>query len=678
MKQALLLFTLLYSLCANAQIFLNAEVMQPQCFGDLGAITTDPFGGFPPYNFQWSTGETTSDIEDLTAGIYSLTVTDNNGSQAWESWTIEVSNTQLYIEANLQNPFCNMSNGNAEGSIEVIVFGGAAPYEYEWSDFTFGTHILYGSEGSYTVTVTDSYGCTIEETWDLESPDELGLSASITDLSCNGNNSWPDGSITITPSGGTPPYTYGWSGLFVNTSSQNQDELLAGTYCVTLTDANQCEYEECWTLSEPPEIFCEVEGFPAQCIDGVFKPSELNLIVSGGLPPYTYNWSNGSTDMNLTNVGSELYTFTVTDSGGCTYFGEVSINTELEELQVSSIQQNISCDGSNAFGAIDLSVTGGTPPYNYTWSDNAPDPSIEDQSGLEEGSYNVTVGDADGCQFVTLEFSIMTEGVPLAPNLCLVTNDNPQGYNTLYWEGDESNGDIAKYNIYREGDVSEEFEVIGTVAVDQVNTFRDEEALSTQQAYRYFVKAVNSCDVESEPSDIHKTIHLTINQGTNGNINLIWDEYEGVTYEQVTIYRGDNPDNLLEYTTLPGNIFSFTDLDAIGGTSYYQIGLTLSIGCDIAKGTYELKSNIAENVPSSVNEVDWIETIYPNPFEEKLHVMINNKATIEFIDFDGKVLMKKKMNQGANSIETNLLRSGMYFVRLTSGNQIVTWRGIKP
>lgn len=677
MKNTLLIFTFLYSLCASAQVFINAEVMQPQCFGDLGAISTNPTGGIAPYSYQWSTGANTSGIDNLPAGIYSLTVTDNIGNQTWESWTINIANTPLVIDANIQDPLCNSASGIGEGSIEVLVTGGIGPYEYAWSDFVSNSNIFYGPEGSYTVTVTDFNGCTATGEWELTEPTPIVINMTIDQPDCHHTNGALDGGLDITATGGAGSYTYYWEGPNVGTYNEDQSGLGEGDYIVEVTDGNGCTSTISAALSEPTMIELHPQVTQSSCEDGVYVPGEIKLYPTGGRPPYSYFWSNGLIEPIVSDLEIGTYTVTVTDHNGCTNSFTTDIDTDLEELEVSFIQENISCDGSNALGAIDLSVSGGTLPYTYAWSGNTMDPNSEDQSGLEEGTYNVTVGDADGCQYVTLEFDIITEGVPQAPDLCLVTNDNPQGYNTLYWESDESNGEVAYYNVYREGDVSEEFEIIGTVSVDQENTFVDEEALSSQQAYRYFVKAVNSCDVESEPSDIHKTIHLTINQGTNGNINLIWDEYIGVSYEQVTIYRGDSPDNLTEYITLPGNIFSFTDLKAIEGTSYYQIGLTLSIPCDIAKGTYELRSNIAENVINSLSEVDWIETIYPNPFEQKLHVVLDHDATIEFMDVDGRLLMRKNIYQGHNTIETNVLGSGMYFVRLTSGNKVSTWRGFK-
>src|SRR5690606_34707027 len=230
--------------------------------------------------------------------------------------------------------------------------------------------------------VTDAKGCTETATATVTEPTVLSASAVTTSVSCNGGS---NGTVNLTVTGGTAPYTYVWSNT---ATTEDMIGLTAGTYDVTVTDAKGCTTTASATVTEPTVLMASLSSQTNIACNGGTTGS-ATITVTGGTAPYTYTWSNGATTATITNVVAGTYNVTVTDANGCTDTASVTL-TEPTALSASAIATNVSCNGGSN-GTVDLNVTGGTAPYTYVWSNTA---TTEDMVGLTAGTYDVTVTDA--------------------------------------------------------------------------------------------------------------------------------------------------------------------------------------------------------------------------------------------------------------------------------------------
>ncbi|GEM_PF-639286 len=369
------------SVTTNSDITATTTTQAPACDGENGSITVDVSGGQPAYTYEWNTGATTKDLMNVAPGNYFLTITDANGCSTNLSAVIE-SASSLTISNTPSNPACA---GDAGGSIMVEISGGATPYTYSWTNGATTKDISNLMPGGYTLTVTDANGCIITTTAVLEAPTSLSIEAAETMPSCIGMV----GSIDITVSGGTGNYNYAWN---FGAATEDVDGLLAGDYTVTVTDANGCQITSMTTIVVPTAI----EGTTTIVNPGcVGEGGQVDLTVSGGTAPYTYSWTNGATTEDLTDVAPGDYNVMITDANGCT----TTVNAMVGSTAGLAVTENVTdatCAGV-AGGSIAISVSGGTAPYTYSWTNGA---TTEDINDLMPGAYSVVITDANGCQLM--------------------------------------------------------------------------------------------------------------------------------------------------------------------------------------------------------------------------------------------------------------------------------------
>ncbi|MEM6397631.1 MAG: SdrD B-like domain-containing protein, partial [Bacteroidota bacterium] len=365
----------------SSDLNVSADVTSVDCNGDAtGAIDLTVTGGTAPYTFLWSNGAMTEDLMNIPAGSYTGTVTDANGCTISATLTV-TEPPALGVSADVTNVDCN---GDATGAIDLTVTGGTAPYTFLWSNGAMTEDLMNISTGSYTGTVTDANGCTISATVTVTEPPALGVSADVTNVDCNGDAT---GAIDLTVTGGTAPYTFLWSNGAMTEDLMN---IPAGSYTGTVTDANGCMISATVTITEPPALDVSADVTNVDCNGDA--TGAIDLTVTGGTAPYTFLWSNGAMTEDLMNIPAGSYTGTVTDSNGCTISATVTV-TEPPALGVSADVTNVDCNG-DATGAIDITVTGGTAPYTFLWSNGA---MTEDLMNIPAGSYTGTVTDANGC-----------------------------------------------------------------------------------------------------------------------------------------------------------------------------------------------------------------------------------------------------------------------------------------
>ena len=367
--------------------------------GSNGSIDLTVAGGTTPYTYNWG-GVVTEDRTNLTAGIYTVTVTDANNCTAIRSVTI-TQPTAITLTNTSVNVSCN---GGSAGSIDLTVAGGTTPYTYNWGGVVTEdrTNLM---AGIYTVTVTDASSCTATRSVTITQPTAITLTNTSVNVSCNGGS---NGSIDLTVSGGTTPYTYNWGGI----TTEDRIGLAVGVYTVTVTDANNCTAARSITITQPTVITLTNTSINASCNGG--SNGSIDLTVSGGTTPYTYNWGGAVTE-DRTNLTAGIYTVTVTDANSCTATRSVTI-TQPTAITISSVITNASC--SNLNGAIDVTVFGGRTPYTYNWGGVI----TEDRAGLAAGSYTLTVTDANACtssQTFNLTTTVAVTATIVAPTRVL-------------------------------------------------------------------------------------------------------------------------------------------------------------------------------------------------------------------------------------------------------------------
>ncbi len=357
-----------------------------------GTATANPAGGTAPYTYLWSPGgQTTQSITNLCPGDYIVTVTDANNCTAEDTVTI-IEPPVLMSNANGTDPSCN---GFCDGSVTANPTGGTTPYTYSWSPGGQTTQSVFSlCAGNYTVTITDANGCTVQESITLTDPPPFTATATSTDMSCNGVC---DGTATVTPNGGTTPYTYLWAPG--GETTQSISNLCAGNYTVTVTDANGCTAVESVTVIEPAPVVPNVTSTNIVCNGDCDGTATANP--TGGNPPYTYSWNTVPVQTTQTATGLCVgnYTVTVTDANGCTGQETISI-TDPPALVINGSSTDASCFGV-CDGTASVSVSGGLSPYTYLWSPGGETtPTITNQCA---GSYDVTITDAGGCaQTITI------------------------------------------------------------------------------------------------------------------------------------------------------------------------------------------------------------------------------------------------------------------------------------
>ena len=351
--------------------------------GQLEAVIQD---GQEPFVYAWSTGAITPTIQNLSAGMYSVTITDAKGNTLTLHETISAP-APIVVTESVSNPSCS---GVADGSITLDVTGGTGSYTYSWSNGSSLQNLTGIPGGLYTVTVTDSSNCAVEKSFMLTNSSLISATASLRHPSCSQAN----GSIDITPNGGVAPYTYLWSN---GATTEDITSLSAGTYTVKITDALGCSTDKSFAIQINNTLMVNYAVTSISCLGDAL--GAIDLSVAGGTPPYAIQWLDGPTTEDRTGLTNGSYTVKVTDAAGCST--QVSIYVFKKELTVATEVNEPVCSGD--LGSISLSVSG-VPPYTYTWSNGATGSAITD---LPNGFYDVTVTDASGCG-TTLYFLIFS------------------------------------------------------------------------------------------------------------------------------------------------------------------------------------------------------------------------------------------------------------------------------
>lgn len=301
--------------CGSSGCVLTAAIsaVQPKCFGSSdGALSANVADGTAPFQYKWSNDATTPGISGLPAGTYSLTVTDANNCETTLSQTLN-NPAPIQIDPTVEHPKCP---GDTNGVLAATATGGTGAFEYLWSNDATTTSINGLGAGSYSVIVSDANGCSSSLGLILNDPDPIAVQPTLQHPKCFGGQ---DGFIHTTTGGGNDPYIYLWSNGF---TSPSIDDLEAGAYSLTVTDANGCTMSISQNLVDPPAITITP--------DAITQPGQgqsngaIHVNVTGGAgSPYSYNWFKNNTLFvtgleDLNDVPAGIYKLEVTDANGCT------------------------------------------------------------------------------------------------------------------------------------------------------------------------------------------------------------------------------------------------------------------------------------------------------------------------------------------------------------------------
>ncbi|MFH2096316.1 MAG: SprB repeat-containing protein, partial [Bacteroidota bacterium] len=446
-----------------------------------------------------------------------------------------------------------LCNGDNTGAIDMTVTGGAAPYTIGWSTGASTEDISSLTANSYTVTVTDVNSCGATDGATVSEPVALSVdSESSLNATCNGSC---DGAVLVTASGGTPPLTYD-----IGSGPQANGTFLGlcptiipcPPYQVTITDANGCTItSSAITITQPPALSIDSESATDALCPGDCNGT-VTVTVSGGTGVLSYDIGAGAqANGNFINLCAGSYQVTITDVNGCTVTSSNLTVNEPPPFSITAITSDITCNG-DCDGSIDLTVSGGTPPYNVLWSNGA---TTTDISGLCNGSYTVTITDANGCTAVAGPW-MMTDPPALSIDTEGSTNIdcNGDGDGTVTVTASGGTG-ILSYDIGSGAQATGDFTGLNggtyTVTVTDANGCTAESsALVVNEPSAISIDSENYTDITCN-GDNDGTITVTASGGTGA---LSYDLGAGA---QAT---GD-------FTNIAGGTYTVTVTDANGCTA---------------------------------------------------------------------------------------------------------------
>ena len=370
-----------------------------KCFGSAtGAIQIDVQGGVKSevsagvfdYHYAWSGPNgfvsSSKNISSLLLGVYTVTVTDENG--CFQSLAVTIHQAEELV---LSTSFTPISSVGNDGSITLTISGGVAPYDVQWSNLGGGLVQTDLSPGSYIITVTDANSCQKSVTVVLMDAD-FSIHPVVKNVLCNGDK---NGSISLFINGGTPPLKVVWTDNLTAGSVRNG--LAAGNYTMTLSDAIGSKITQSFLIVEPQALI--VTGSVSNAFDCSNPNSgSINLTVFGGTQPYSFAWSNGGDTEDVTGIPMGSYTVVVTDAKGCVKTVSFEVLRQNPIVASFSSVDHFSCETKKDSKIYTAQVTGGVPPYQLSWSSGVVSGvNNEVMESSQDGIVSLLVKDGSGC-----------------------------------------------------------------------------------------------------------------------------------------------------------------------------------------------------------------------------------------------------------------------------------------
>lgn len=345
-------------------------------------------GGVAPFNYSWSSGQSTEDLNAIGGGTYTITVTGANNCSASLTANVPENDLPFSLTATaVPNSSCVILNGSVDLEITPAVPSGGPGYTYTWSGGFTTQDLNPVPAGTYAVTVSAGGTCTNTASYVVD--DAAGapsISNGISQALCGQSS----GSINLTINGGASPYAFNWAN---GATTQDLNNIPSGPYAVTVTGSNGCQVTGSFNVPENT-VIPNLAGIPQANTACVGPNGSINMGISPSSLNYTILWSNGATTQNLNNLTPGSYSVTVNGGGACIASDTYVVDNNTSAITAGGTHLDVLCFGNNT-GAIDLMLTGGTQPFVFAWTPFLN--GVEDPSALTAGNYTVTVTDAVGC-----------------------------------------------------------------------------------------------------------------------------------------------------------------------------------------------------------------------------------------------------------------------------------------
>lgn len=661
------------------------------CFGQNGQITANISGGTAPYSYLWSDGSS-NDTLFAPAGSYSLGITDAAGCQASSQVaTISGPNAALTVTPTSNNPACGQTNG----SINLSISGGTAPYTVTWNNGSTGTSLSNLAAGSYVATITDANGCTTTSTVALVNPNSpTATTQAITPPSCNGGN---NGTISLTVIGGTAPYSYSWSNGSANANLVGT----SGTYSVTVTDQAGCSTVlSNLIIPVQPVIQSSIASTNVDC-NGT--PGSASVSASGGAGGFSYLWSTGASTASINNLQPGQYIVVITDQNGCT-LSDTAIVQQAIPVSIDQINATAAlCSGQN--GSVSLIVSGGQAPYTYAWSNGSTNAILSAPAGT---GYSVVVTDAAGCTAqagnisitapapINTSFTVQDANCGASDGSLTATSTGGTGNLTYQW----ANGTIGATNANlsagfyaltitdANGCTATDTGVVGnigaptgTATVTNANCFGENGTITSnisggQTPYTFAWSNGSSTATLTAPAGSY-TLVITDANGCILNLgpyNITEPSAMGVTASTIDASSSTSADGS-------------ATLSVTGGTSPYTYvwpgGGNQSSYSNLLPGNYTVivtdangcKDSVSFTIGSSMGLEISTESvrIYPNPASTEVNVdltHISGECHVRLLDLRGREITSITAEGGQKySLNVLGLTAGVYVIDIQTANQ---------
>ncbi|GLB52333.1 hypothetical protein NBRC110019_13730 [Neptunitalea chrysea] len=539
------------------------------CYGDAtGSIDVTLIGGTPDtnglYTYNWTgpNGFTSSneDLTNIVAGTYDLIGYDANGCQINLSVTL-TQQPEIIITPSTTPISCY---GADDATISLDITGGNPPYVVTWANFASGTYQDNLGADDYLITVTDASNCVQTITVTIPQAPIFDITPVVEQISCYGAN---DGSIALNLVGGQAPVTLVWSDG--STSGTTRNNLPPGTYTVTITDAKPCVINQTFTITEPDPLVITANVTDALDCTNSFS-GMVDLIVSGGMPPYTYDWSNGTTNEDLINITNGNYSVVVTDANGCSANGAYTVSRPSPLVIDITDDEIVDCDTKHVYHQYTASAVGGVPPYTFSWSSGQVSGANNEymSTSLNNGTVLVTVTDGYGCS-VTNTFTTTTYDIGEAyffpTSYTYLTNEVFSIEDPITFEN-YSTGDFVSV-AWNYGDGTYATSITGQHTYSTPGTY----VVTLTINYNYGCQSIYTYTIV-----VTEGYRVMIPTGFTPNGDGVNDyfvpAYMGVTYLELKIF--DTWGSLIYYEkgeTIKGWDGTLTNTNAENGNYYYHI-----------------------------------------------------------------------------------------------------------
>ncbi|QXP58519.1 Ig-like domain-containing protein [Olleya sp. HaHaR_3_96] len=602
------------------------------CTGDTtGAGTVTANSDANPsatFTFTWSSGQvntgvTSSTLENLTAGVYSVSVTiDGTVCQAVEE-TISITEPSNALDVTATTTD-ELGPATDDGTATAVVTGGVEPYTYSWSPGGESTSVITGlSAGDYTITVTDANDCKDSTTVTVNpgSCNNLSVTGTSSPAICFGES---NGSVAATVTGGSGSFTYAWDTISNTTTSVSN--LSAGDHTITVTDAiTSCTTSTTITINEPNILSSAIAVSNILCKD--YATGSLDLAVNGGNGGYTFLWDNGETTEDLINVVAGTYSVTITDSEGCQSTNSATIIEPTTNVSVTiTTQSDIICEG---LGTIIVEGAGGINPYSYSIDGGTNYQTSGTFSNLPEANYTITVIDANGC------------GTTISTNILINCTDAITDINNTF-QDEEVSGNVLTNDEDFEGDnqtvTANTNPANGTVTIDAAGnyTYTPNAGFTGEDTFTYticddgnpqacdtatvYIEVLTVSGPENE-APIANADTATTPEGTEIEITVLTNDFDP-DGDTIVVTNTTTPDNGT-VTVDPTGVITYTPNDGFIGEDTFTYTICDDANpalCDTATVTVTVQPT---DTPNTTNANDDAYTTTPGA-DVMQNVLVND------------------------------------------------------